>query len=243
MKSVCKVLECKRPIANKKLGMCDMHAQRFKRNGTTDRKNRSQAEFCSVIDCDARAVAGSLCSKHHHRFVRYGDPMYINPRRIVGSLRASFEAKYEVCERTGCWNWRAGVNNSGYGMMAPTEWGTLAHRISYGLHVGPIPKGKGPHGTCVCHRCDNRLCVNPEHLFLGSNADNIADRDKKGRQVTLRGAKNVNAKLTDADVIEIRAMFESGAMLREVSERFSISKANASDIKRGRIWAHVKDIE
>jgi predicted XRE-type DNA-binding protein len=120
--------------------------------------------------------------------------------------------------------------------MAPTEWGTLAHRISYGLHVGPIPKGGG---VCVCHKCDNPKCVNPDHLFLGSHADNIADRDVKGRQVTLKGSKNVNAKLTEAAVKEIKLLLASGVMQKLIAKQFDVSQSNVSDIKRGRIWGHI----
>lgn len=77
-----------------------------------------------------------------------------------------------------------------------------AHRISYELHNGPIPVGEGYHGTCVCHECDNRKCVNPDHLYLGPQIDNVHDRDEKGRQVS--GEMINTAKLTEVQVSEIR---------------------------------------
>jgi hypothetical protein len=77
---------------------------------------------------------------------------------------------------TACWEWQASVNNVGYGMMRDATKMRSTHRISYEEHIGPIPKG-----MCVCHKCDNTRCVNPDHLWLGTMRDNINDMIKKGR--------------------------------------------------------------
>ena len=101
--------------------------------------------------------------------------------------------------------WMAGTNNKGYGKIsedAPSRKTFLAHRLSYELHNGPIPLGEGPYGTCVLHTCDNPLCVNPAHLFLGSYQENATDMVKKGRQA--RGEKQGLVKLTEEQVAEIR---------------------------------------
>jgi hypothetical protein len=83
--------------------------------------------------------------------------------------------------RDGCWEWAGGMFNSGYGQFCIRHHPYLAHRVAYELTYGPIPSGSGYHGTCVCHRCDNKSCVNPSHLFLGTHQDNIRDRVAKGR--------------------------------------------------------------
>ncbi len=141
-----------------------------------------------------------------------------------------FHQKYEVAPN-GCWEWTASLSRYGYGQLRTgtvKEGGrtmTKAHRFSWELHNGPIPKG-----LAVCHKCDNRKCVNPEHLFLGTNADNTADMMAKGRGA--RGERHGNHKLTDDDVVRIRAL--AGSMLqREIAARFGVNQQTVSKILNG----------
>lgn len=95
-----------------------------------------------------------------------------------------FTEKYVIDEKTGCWNWTAAKNNAGYGMIhpgGPKKNNVLAHRVSWRLFKGAIPIHESYHGMCVLHKCDNPGCVNPDHLFLGTNKDNVADCISKGR--------------------------------------------------------------
>lgn len=93
-----------------------------------------------------------------------------------------FHSLYEpMFDDRGCWEWIGTLHPAGYGQVTFNYKHHLSHRLSWEIHNGPIPPGKGAHGTCVLHRCDNRTCVNPAHLFLGSNADNMHDKVVKGR--------------------------------------------------------------
>lgn len=135
-----------------------------------------------------------------------------------------------------CWPW-TGSTGSGYGRIRVGKMAN-AHRIAWELTNGPIPEGEGYHGTCVCHRCDNMLCCNPSHLFLGTNADNAADRERKGRTriPANKGEQNPAAKLTVQDVLAVRAA--DGTQLA-IATRFGISPKQVRNIKSGRSWGRV----
>ncbi|HEY5021799.1 MAG TPA: HNH endonuclease signature motif containing protein [Gemmatimonadaceae bacterium] len=140
-----------------------------------------------------------------------------------------------------CWIWLAGRDSKGYGTVWFGKANHGAHRVSWELVHGPIPKGNGWHGACVLHRCDNPSCVNPTHLFEGTQATNMADRDAKGRGrwVNPPGEANGSAKLTEALVLEIRALAKAGVEQRQLAVRFGICNQNVSLIVRRKRWAHV----
>ena len=98
-----------------------------------------------------------------------------------------FNERYAPEPYSGCWLWMGAVNQNGYGTWS----GDKAHRISWRLHQGEIPKG-----MCVLHKCDVRVCVNPQHLFIGTIADNNRDAINKGR-VVYPGERHGSAKLTN----------------------------------------------
>ncbi len=100
-------------------------------------------------------------------------------------LHEKFYGKYVVDDSTGCWNWARGSFRAGYGAIAHGKRTLKAHRVSYELHVGPIPAG-----MLVCHKCDNPRCVNPDHLFLGTVRDNALDMVSKGRAARRFGRDN-----------------------------------------------------
>ena len=131
----------------------------------------------------------------------------------------------------GCWEWTASVNNKGYGWFRLDGKNRGAHRVSWMLQHGAVPGG-----LFVLHRCDNPSCVNPDHLWLGTNADNMRDKVEKGRAPALPGESNGQAKLTEADVIAIRADHRS---LRAIAAEYGVSHALIGYIKRGDHWSHI----
>lgn len=157
-------------------------------------------------------------------------------RKPRGTIAQRFEAKVSPCPITGCHWFSGAVDGNGYGHISkgPVGAGFLkAHRVSYEIHVGPIPPG-----LLVCHSCDNGPlgCVNPDHLFAATHLENMADMRRKGRSV--RGAVNGMSKLTDDAVREILRL--KGVVLqRELAARFCTTQGNISGIQAGKRWAHV----
>lgn len=144
------------------------------------------------------------------------------------------EGFWEHVDRSGgseaCWEW-TGYGHDGYGRVyRTTEHGVFrrSHRFAWYVTNGPIPEG-----MFVCHRCDNRKCCNPSHLFLGSAADNNSDRDRKGRTRVVRGLEHANAKLSDADVLEIRRLRASGVKSAVLAKQFGVRQATIAHIARG----------
>lgn len=136
-----------------------------------------------------------------------------------------------------CWIWKGSKNEKGYGWIRFNNGGFRAHRLSYILFNGEIPKDNTYHGVCVLHKCDNPSCVNPEHLFLGSNDDNVKDMVIKLRNTI--GERNGCAKLESKDVIKIREMSKGGVSGRKIAELFNISESTVSQIINKRRWQHI----
>jgi len=154
---------------------------------------------------------------------------------MTAPLDARFWAK--VLRGDGCWLWRAGTNKRGYGRIGIVgKQVDLAHRVAWELVYGPIPDG-----LCVLHHCDIPSCVRPSHLFLGTRRDNFADMRAKGREhkVGPRGERAALAKLTETNVLTIRARRAAGEKLKDIAPDFGISLALVSDIARRKIWKHL----
>ena len=148
---------------------------------------------------------------------------------MTKSILQRFNEKYEVVPPCDCWIWTAVTNHLGYGQFRFEGRMHAAHRVAYRLFVGDIPAGDH-HGTmCVCHRCDNRACVNPAHLFLGTQADNVRDMHAKRRDRKSRGVTHHAAKLTVEDVRAIRA---DKRYQYVIAADYGIGKSHVSRIKR-----------
>lgn len=131
----------------------------------------------------------------------------------------------------GCWEWMACLRR-GYGILSVNKRAQLAHRFSWELHNGPIPKGMH-----ICHHCDNPKCVNPDHLFIGTHQDNMQDMVAKGRAV--KGERVGGSKLSETQVRVIRNYLNVGVLEKCLARSFGVSRSTIGDIKHRRIWAHI----
>jgi HNH endonuclease len=134
----------------------------------------------------------------------------------------------------GCILWERATNKAGYGICGRG----LAHRAAFETAFGPIPAG-----MCVLHRCDVRSCVNPEHLFLGTQADNVKDMDAKGRRVSMVGSKHALAKFAEADVAIIKWCLDAGVRGSKLARLYEVSDQVISFIKTGLTWKHVEPLK
>lgn len=132
--------------------------------------------------------------------------------------------RIKIDNKTDCWEIQGYLDKDGYGNVSNKR----AHRLAYELFIGKIPFGK-----IVCHKCDNRKCCNPDHLFIGSQKDNISDMMKKGRKDSRYGERNTQNKLSESQVIEI---YTSSETQRRIAEKYKIDQSTVSYIKTGKLW-------
>ncbi len=153
-----------------------------------------------------------------------------------------FWSKVNKAGPNDCWEWTGARTPDGYGFMfagplyeIDTRW-VRSNRLSYEMHKGPIPEG-----LSVLHHCDNPPCVNPAHLYAGTQQQNVKDRAtrKRGKEHRQGGESNDNAKLTEADIPTIIEMVRAGKRQGVVGTIFGISQQHVSRIVHGHSWAHL----
>jgi len=184
--------------------------------------HHTMKDQCEAKDCELPAKIKDLCHKHYARFKRTGVTTIKTPQdRIMENILVNTE--------TGCWEWQGRIEVTGYGGLSYKDKTQRAHRFAYTVFKGPIPKG-----MYVCHHCDVRHCVNPDHLFPGSHKDNMRDMTGKGRQAC--GEENGQSKLTNAGVLQIRTRVRGGESQVSVAKDVGISTSVINNIVKGKTW-------
>lgn len=164
------------------------------------------------------------------------DELCLRPRHGAGVKRfARFMKNVQVTD--GCWLWTGTKDDKGYGVL-PLGKGIKghegAHRFAYRAFCSAIPPGK-----CVLHTCDNPPCVNPDHLWVGTQLENIQDMDRKGRRRAPKGEKSGMAKLTTGRALEIRELSKHGETLRSLAKKFGVTMTTVWNVVHRKTWVHV----
>lgn len=186
---------------------------------------------CLVEGCSGMAESRGMCNMHYKRSRKTGDPnvrtLYAPPTAIERFMKF-----YKVDLDTACWEW-TGCLLRGYGQFHYNGRTYMAHRVAYELLVSPMP-----HGLNVLHRCDNPSCVNPKHLYLGTQQDNVNDMWARGRAKpgAHHGEDHGMAKLRDQEAIAIRLSTDTQ---RSLAKRYNLSQSTVWAIKNRKIWAHL----
>lgn len=237
-KSECNVEGCEKTARSR--GMCNAHYERWRLKGDPGagslRSYRDYANPCIVGGCERPRHANKMCKAHNARAAT-GAPLDApvrgkTPEGLTAD-QALFHWSSDEPTDSGCVLWRGPALRSGYGSLSVAGSPRLAHRVAWEVaHSRPIPAG-----LVVRHACDTPLCVAPEHLLLGTPADNSGDMTARERQA--RGERVPTARMTEESVRELRRLSADGASYSELADRFGISKSQVSNIVRRASWGHV----
>lgn len=185
------------------------------------------------------------CVNPNHLYAAPGN-FKTKPEVARRNAMVRFWRSVQKCEGDGCWLWTGYTINGGYGIISVCGKGIGAHRFSYELNVGPLEKGK-----MICHKCDNPLCVRPDHLFQGTARDNVIDMHIKGRakkhfgddnwmrkhkDLVPRGEDHQRAVLTNEEAKLARVMFATGATQLEIAGEFRVDNTTISNIVKNKTY-------
>lgn len=224
---ICTVDECNSKHYAK--GLCTKHYQRMINSGST--QDPLKPCECKIDGCKTKVKSKGFCIKHYTRFIRFGCADSVSV--IIGNDKLRLESSCKVNE-SGCWEWVKHKKN-GYGITVLQGKHEQAHRASWKVFIGEIPDGMQ-----INHRCHNRSCINPDHLYVGTQKQNMADMYNSGRDNHPIGSKCGNSKLDEDSVSLIKIMINSGIKNQEIADTFKVSRACIQFIRIGRTWNHVK---
>lgn len=222
-------------------GLCGPHYGRLQRHGdalagAVRRQKPPEDGRCTIPDCGRPHYRRGYCAAHNRRFREYGDPLGGEPIRDFRpkgmTLAEAFAYFMPGNPPKYCWEWTGKVAPNGYGILNMGTRSLMAHRVSYELAVGSIPEGQ-----MILHSCDNRRCVNPNHLRPGSHMDNMIDRQIRLR--TPRGRKIPQAKLNEDQVREIRKLCINDVRYPVIARQFGVSTSTIQAVAAHKNWKHV----
>lgn len=227
---VCGHRGCDRRI--KARGWCEKHYARWVRNGHTELlpKAAPRRKECSVDGCPDIVHAHGLCSKHAHRLARHGNPLTI--KRAPPGKAMQWIREHANYQGDDCLDWPFAKGGGGYGTIRHEGRAKAANRVMCIVAHGDPPED----GMCAAHSCGNGLlgCVNPKHLSWKTISENYQDAVEHGTAPI--GEKSSNAKLTEKQVLKIRAL-QGVKSQREIAEEFGICRATVSAVHRRVNWA------
>lgn len=224
--------KCTVETCNKKheaKGYCQEHYLRMHRYGSLDPRFSQLGAChpprkCKIEGCKKKHESKGYCRTHGYNNAKYG-----NPIRIAETLKERLSRSTIIISPSDCHLWTGALIKKGYGVMLFRGGHRYAHRSSYEVYKGEIPKG-----MFVCHSCDVRNCINPSHLWLGTAKDNSQDMIKKGRRKI--GYRNL--KLTSLEVMEIRKLAGQFSH-KEIGLMFNVSASNIGSIINRKTWIHI----
>jgi hypothetical protein len=240
----CSIGGCESPVRAR--GWCWVHYQRWYKHGdpTINLRDRGpQPRGTCVIDgCNepVLVIKRGWCNTHYCRWQRNGDPLIVRRPPVTPETVAARFAKYisDPDPRTGCVEWGGSRSGDGYGVFSLS--GETGRKMVRASHVAYIQRyGPVPDGMQVLHRCDNPPCVNPDHLFLGTQQDNMTDKMVKGRHVARQGEERTDAKLTWAAVDDMRRRYRGrgkGPTVAVLASEYGVSVATAYNAIHGKTW-------
>lgn len=228
---------CRYENCGKKLGSgtqnspyCVTHLKMLIRDGVI-----TEYKECALDDCKdvQQYVSSGLCGKHYQRRIKYGDTDFIKqPQHNLYEPNLIIKRCKEV--ESGCLEWAGRRSSKGYGVIDIEAKGRSAHRVSYEIFIGAIPDG-----LHVLHKCDNPPCVNPEHLFLGTNDENVADKMLKRRNP--QGVMYSSARLSDELVRAMRVRYAAGDRVSDMAREAGVDYKTVEKAVKRLTWKHVKD--
>jgi len=193
--------------------------------------------LCSIKNCDLPELAAGFCNKHWRRLRKYGSPLWLaQPSGSYRGLPAEVRFFKRVLKTDACWIWQGGCDEDGYGVFMGEVLGVVlrrAHRFSWSFHNNRVI----PSTMNILHSCDNPKCVNPEHLSIGTCAENQQEKWTRGRGWTHKGTSHWATILTEDQVREIRSSTETQKVL---AAKYGLNQASISAIVRRKSWKHIE---